>query len=269
MAEPRDPWNRSSGDPLPPGPAADDPLAGNPLADAPRLVVEVVRPEQLAATAAAHLADSLRAALAERPRATIALSGGSTVPPVLAELVRADLDWQRVVILQADERIAPDGHPDRNLPDLLACLADSPAAAADVRPMPAADLDAGRSDAEAATAAYADELAAVAGDPVVLDVVQLGLGADGHTASLLPGDAPLELTERPVAVSREHEGRRRMTLTLPVLDAARARVWVVAGEHKRDALARLVAGDLSIPAGLVHRDALVIADRPAAGGASA
>ena len=167
-----------------------------------------------------------------------------------------EIAWESVEILQVDERIAPDGDADRNLTHMLESL---PAAAVErLRPMP---VTAG--DLQAAVAGYEGEL------PEALDFVHLGLGPDGHTASLVPGDAVLEVTDRRVALTAgEYQGRRRMTLTYPALAAARSLFWLITGADKRDALAKLLAGDETIPAGRVDaRDAIVLADPDAAGDA--
>jgi 6-phosphogluconolactonase len=164
--------------------------------------------------------------------------------------------WETVTIFQVDERVAPDGDPDRNLTHLKRSL---PAGgAADVRAMPvwSGDLD-------AAAAGYAQAL------PEQLDLVHLGLGPDGHTASLVPGDPVLEVDDRDVAVTGEYQGRRRMTLTYPALDRAREILWLVTGDDKVEALARLQAGDTSIPAARVSTaNARVVADAAAAGSTS-
>jgi 6-phosphogluconolactonase/glucosamine-6-phosphate isomerase/deaminase len=174
----------------------------------------------------------------------------SKAPPALLTGLAESLPWERVVVYQVDERVAPAGSPDRNLTALLASLpADR------LRPLPADDRD-----LEAAARRYAAEL------PAQLDLVHLGLGEDGHTASLVPGDPVLEIDDRLVAVTGEYQGRRRMTLTYPALDAAREVVWLVTGEEKRDALGRLLARDPSIPAaGVVAPRQLVVADAAAAG----
>jgi 6-phosphogluconolactonase len=186
-------------------------------------------------------------------RFALAISGGNTPLPMFERLGEMDVDWDHVDLFQVDERVAPDGDPDRNLTHIRDAL---PAAAlARLRPMPVTD-----DDLDAAAKRYEAEL------PKPLDLVHLGIGPDGHTASLVPGDPVLEVTDRLVALTGgEYQGRRRMTLTYPALAAVRQVFWLVAGDDKRDALAKLLAGDPSIPAGRVEAaEGLVLADRPAA-----
>lgn len=192
----------------------------------------------LAARAADWVAAQARAAIAERGRFHFAVSGGSTPWAMFAELVRRDVDWASVDLYQVDERVAPDGDPDRNLTHLRRTLGQAPAT---VHPMAVTG-----DDLDAAAAAYGAEL------PQPLDLVHLGLGPDGHTASLVPGDPVLEVTDRPVAVTGPYQGHRRMTLTYPTLARARQVVWLVTGADKRDALRRLLAHDTAIPAGRVR-----------------
>jgi 6-phosphogluconolactonase len=209
--------------------------------------------ESAARRGAELISDAARAALEARGAFSLALSGGRT-PRLMISLIDADaLAAEAVSIFQVDERIAPDGDPDRNLSELDAGLA--PSARSRLHPMPVTD-----GDLEAAAARYEAEL------PPSLDLVHLGLGPDGHTASLVPGDDVLEVRDRRVALTGgEYQGRRRMTLTYPALEAARRIFWLVTGADKREALARLVTGDRSIPAGpLAGGDTLVIADRAAA-----
>jgi 6-phosphogluconolactonase len=194
------------------------------------LSVEVVEDAREAVLRVASLiAERARADVEDRGAFTLALSRGAEL---VARLGEEDLPWPLVTVYQVDERVAPSGHDDRNLTQLHASL---PVEA--VRPMPVEDLD-----LEAAAARYA------AGLPERLDLVHLGLGSDGHTASLVPGDPALDVHDRLVAVTQEYEGRRRMTLTYPALDATREIVWLVTGEGKRDPLSRFLAGDRSIPA---------------------
>jgi 6-phosphogluconolactonase len=165
-----------------------------------------------------------------------------------------DIEWARTELFQVDERIARAGDPDRNLMHLMGSLPG--AAGPRLRPMPV-----GENDLDQAAAAYDADL------PERLDLVHLGLGPDGHTASLVPGDAVLEVTDHRVALTEgSYQGRSRMTLTYPALEEARRVMWLVTGEDKREALKRLLAQDPSIPAGRVRaRDAVVICDASAAG----
>jgi 6-phosphogluconolactonase len=201
------------------------------------------------------VASAAAVAVANRDRFTFAVSGGRTPWAMFAALY-GRMPWEKVTIFQVDERVAPEDDPDRNLTQLKGAL--PPGGAADVRPMPVwAD------DLEAAAELYAEAL------PDQLDLVHLGLGPDGHTASLVPGDPVLAVHDRDVALTGAYQGRRRMTLTYPVLNRARQILWLVTGDDKVDALRRLRAGDDSIPAGWISTDnALVLADAAAAGSSS-
>jgi 6-phosphogluconolactonase len=219
-------------------------------------------PEALARRAAAFVAAQARAAVAQRGRFLLAVSGGATPAPMLRALAGEDVPWALVHLFQVDERLAPRGDPDRNLTQLEAVLlARVPLPPAQVHAMPVEEAD-----PEAAAGRYARALQDVAGAPAVLDLAHLGLGGDGHTASLVPGDPVLDVTGADVALSGPYQARRRMTLTFPALDRARRILWVVAGAGKREALDRLRQGDRSIPAGRVRTDrALLFADAGAAG----
>src|SRR4029453_15129574 len=177
---------------------------------------------------------------------------------MLRALVDEDVPWEHVHLLQVDERMAPAGSTDRNLTHLRESLLDHiPLRSEQVHAMPVEAVD-----LEAACAQYAATLSGVAGSPAVLDLVHLGLGPDGHTASLVPGDKVLDVADVDVALTGLYQGRRRMPLTSPVLSRARGVLWVVTGADKKVMLGRLLDGDLSIPAGRVRRDlALVVADR--------
>ena len=216
----------------------------------------------VAQEAAKVIAAEARAAVAARGRFVVAVSGGRTPWVMLRALAGEKVPWKAVHVVQVDERVAPAGHPDRNLTHLRESLLDhAPLRAEQVHAMPVEENDL----AEAA-ARYGRDLRAVAGSPPVLDLVHLGLGPDGHTASLFPGDPVLEVSDADVALTGVYEGRRRMTLTYPVLNRARCVLWVVTGGEKAGMLVRLRDGDPSIPAGRVSQaHALVLADQGAAG----
>jgi 6-phosphogluconolactonase len=207
-----------------------------------------------AATAAAGaelLASTIADAVAQRGRCDVAVSGGRTPEAMFAALAGMALPWERVTIYQVDERVAPDGDAARNLTALEASLHDLPVR---IDPMPVGD-----DDLDAAAGAYAAVL------PARFDVVHLGLGADGHTASLVPGDPVLDVADRLVALTQPYQGHRRMTLTYPALARADLLVWLVSGAEKHDALARLLADDASIPAARVRAArSVVLADANAA-----
>jgi len=205
-----------------------------------------------AGEAATLLATALREAVAARGDGSLAVSGGRAAP-LFAALGSRPVPWDHVDVFQVDERVAPDGHEDRNLGLLRSHLPED--ALERIQPMPVTDPD-----LEAAAADYAAALRAP------LDAVHLGLGADGHTASLVPGDPVLRIADRDVAVSAPYEGRRRMTLTFPALARAGLVVWLVTGPDKADVLRRLLDGDAAIPASHVTAPRqVIVADRSAAG----
>lgn len=219
------------------------------LADAP----------SVAERGAQWLAEQARDAIAARGRFVLGVSGGGTPWLMFRALATEDVDWNAVEIVQVDERMAPAGDPDRNLTHLRACLRAAPGAAERIHAMPVESAD-----VSAAADAYARELETLAGSPPVLDVVHLGLGPDGHTASLVPGDPVLRVQDAEVALTGEYNGRRRMTLTYPVLNRARRILWVVTGPTKVDPLRRMRKADPSIPAGRIRQtEALLLADQAA------
>jgi len=218
--------------------------------------------DSVAQAAAATIAADARAAVSARGRFVLAVSGGRTPWIMLRMLAAQDIPWAGVHVCQVDERVAPDGDPDRNLTHLRECLLGR----APLRPEQIRVMPVDTPDLEAAAARYALALRDIAGSPPVLDLVHLGLGPDGHTASLVPGDEALHVAGADVALTGIYAGRRRMTLTYPALNRARRVLWVVTGKEKTEILARLLDGDASIPAGRVRREqALVLADRAAAG----
>ena len=210
----------------------------------------------LAARAAELVTERLTEAVARRGRATLAVSGGSTPGAFLAELSQRALPWEAIHVFQVDERVAPPGDPERNLTGLQGALLDRASIpAANVHPMPVNDPD-----LEAAAAAYANELRKVAGAESQLDVVHLGIGDDGHTASWPPGDPVVDVTDD-VAVVGPFNGRLRMTLTPPAVNRAGWIVWLVRGASKAPAVEGLLAGDPALPASRVRRtDVTLLSD---------
>jgi 6-phosphogluconolactonase len=217
--------------------------------------LEVVADERAAARRGAELiAEAGRGAVAERGFYALAMSGGRTPWAMLAELgPLEEMPWGETELFQVDERVAAPGSEDRNLTHLVLGLALEHQSA--LRPMPVTNRD-----LEAGAREYESSL------PERLDLVHLGLGPDGHTASLIPGDPVLEVDDRRVALTGgEYQGHRRMTLTYPALSDARRIVWLVTGAEKREPLAKLLDGDASIPAGRVENDEMiVVADEAAA-----
>jgi len=216
--------------------------------------------DSVARAGASAIAAEARAAVASRSLFTLAVSGGHTPWIMLRALAKEDVPWARVHLFQIDERVAPEGHPDRNLTHLRESLLQYvtlPPEQVHAMPVESPDLD-------GAASQYASVLRGIAGSPSVLDLVHLGLGPDGHTASLVPGDPALDIDSADVAVTGVYQGRRRMTLTYPVLNRARRVLWIVTGSEKVEMLRRLRAGDRSIPAGRVRSDdAILLADRAA------
>jgi 6-phosphogluconolactonase len=208
------------------------------------------------------IAAEARAAVAERGRFVMAVSGGHTPWQMLRALANEKVPWESVHVVQVDERVAPARDPDRNLTHLHESLLEhAPLRLEQIHAMPVESPD-----LDTAARRYAMTLKEIAGSPPVLDLAHLGLGPDGHTASLVPGDPVLNITNADVALTGVYQERRRMTLTYPMLNRARRILWLVTGSDKIAALARLRDGDTSIPAGRIQQDqALVLADHAAAG----
>jgi 6-phosphogluconolactonase len=206
----------------------------------------------VARAGAGFVAERARRAVEASGSFHFAVSGGHTPWAMFAELASETVPWEGVVVYQVDERVAPPDDPDRNLHHLTEALGAAPAR---VVPMPVND-----DDLEAAAASYAGQL------PEHFDLVHLGLGPDGHTASLVPGDPVLAVEDRLVALTQPYQNRVRMTLTYPALARARQILWLVTGADKKGPVAQLLAGDTSIPAGRVEAEAsLILADAAAAG----
>jgi 6-phosphogluconolactonase len=216
------------------------------------IAVEILPdPEAAGQRAAEIVAETVRQAIADRGRFAWAISGGGPPASIFQRLGALELPWHQIDTWQVDERVAPLGDPERNRSEQERSL--PPEAEGGIRWMPVED-----DDLEAAAARYAATL------PERFDIVHLGIGADGHTASLVPEDPVLEVRDRDVAATDPYEGRRRMTFTYPGLSRARRVLWLVTGSEKREALGGLIRGDRSIPAARVPvEDQVVVTDRSA------
>ena len=224
--------------------------------------IEILANAEAVAQAAAHfIATEARTAVAARGQFIMAVSGGRTPWQMLRALADESVSWPNIHVVQVDERIAPDGHPDRCLTHLRECLLSRvPLSSGQIHAMPVEE-----NELEAAASKYSQTLQQIAGRPAVLDLVHLGLGADGHTASLIPNDPILNVTDRDIGLTGIYQQRRRMTLTYPMLNRSRRILWVITGGEKAEMLARLRAADPAIPGGrIAQTTALVLADRPAA-----
>ena len=228
-------------------------------------LIVAASPEDLARQAAEQVASGIDLALAQRDRAQIALAGGETPRAAYGRLGREHLPWERVDVLLGDERFVPADDPSSNARMLReTLLAQAPASRARFHPVPT-----DRPTPEASAAAYAKELAALCQGPLpCFDVLLLGLGDDGHTASLFPGTAAPLVSDRSVTIG-EGKGLPRITLTAPVLSSARRVIFLVSGVGKRQALARLMDPDEPAertPARLVRpsSEVVILADAAAA-----
>ena len=217
--------------------------------------------DAVALEAAKLIAREARNAVAARHKFVMAVSGGKTPWIMLRDLAQEDVPWEHVHVFQVDERVAPEGDPDRNLTHLRESLLDH----APLRPEQLHAMPVDATNLEAACSRYALTLNEIAGSPPLLDLVHLGLGPDGHTASLVPRDAVLDVKDADVALTGIYQKRRRMTLTYPIINRSRRVLWLATGAEKAGMLTRLQSGDVSIPAGRVSGNrAVVLADRAAA-----
>jgi 6-phosphogluconolactonase len=217
--------------------------------------------DAVAREAAKFIATEARAAVTARGRFIMAVSGGKTPWQMLRDLADEEVPWKNVHVVQVDERIAPAGDPDRNLTHLReSLLSHAPLSPGQIYAMPVEE-----NDLETAAASYAKTLQQIAGSPPVLDLAHLGLGPDGHTASLVPNDPVLNITNQDVSLTGIYQKRRRMTLTYPMLNRSRKILWVATSAEKAGMIVRLRDADPTIPAGRIRQDnAVLLADRPAA-----
>lgn len=215
---------------------------------------------EVAKEAALYIADNIRIHVAKKGFFTLAISGGRTPWEMIRELAAEDLPWEKVFLFQVDERIAPDGHPDRNLTQLFNSIeGTSLMTRLNIFPMHVI-----AEDLEVACAEYSDNIKRIT-ETGKLDLIHLGIGTDGHTASLIPGDNVLEVQNRDVALTNHpYQGRQRMTLTYPLINQAEKILWVITGEEKAEMLSRLLNQDPAIPAGKVSQSQAIILTEEAA-----
>jgi 6-phosphogluconolactonase len=238
------------------------------MADMTRYRLIVARSaEDLARQVAEQIAAAIDLALAQRDRAQIALAGGETPKAAYGRLGQEHLPWNRVDVLLGDERWVDAADPASNARMLQeTLLAQGPASQACFHPVPT-----DRATPALSAEAYAEILATICpGQPPRFDLMLLGLGDDGHTASLFPGTAAPTVTDQWVTIG-EGKGLPRITLTAPVLSAARQVIVLVSGAGKQQALRRLLDPEESAertPAKLVRPDGevLILADAAAADG---
>lgn len=204
--------------------------------------------------AADYLAQQITTTLATQATFSMAISGGRTPWEMLRHLAQAQLPWEQVHLFQVDERIAPEGHADRNLTQLYQAIAGTEMAARlHIHPMPVNDTDLAQ-----AAQRYADTLREITGDGC-LDLIHLGLGTDGHTASLIPGDPVCDEKQLAIAcTTHPYQGRQRMTMTYPMLNRAKRLLWIVTGSEKGDMLQQLLGQNPNIPAGKVAQTAALL-----------
>ncbi len=218
------------------------------------IVVETVEQERWAERAADLTAAELNSALRTKPRATLAVSGGRSPKAYFRELSSREVAWDRITILQVDERVVPEGSDQRNLTDQIASFGDL-----DAHWLP---LPVSASEDPKALKAFVEDLRGDAGNPPVIDVIHLGLGDDGHTASLVPGDPVLEERVHVIARTELYNGTHRLTLTEPVLSRAGMILWLVSGSNKAKPVQQLLSGDPSIPGSLVKAERQVLVATP-------
>jgi 6-phosphogluconolactonase len=226
------------------------------------MMIEILdNADMVAQKAASIIAAEARKAVALRGCFIFAVSGGKTPWKMLRALADEDVPWAGLHIVQVDERLAPEGHPDRNMTHLRQSLIGH----APILPARIYAMQVEEKDPEAAAAGYARTIREIAGSTAIIDLIHLGLGPDGHTASLIPGDPVLDVTAKDVALTGIYQGRRRMTLTYPLINRARKILWLITGSEKSEMLQRLLDSDLSIPAGrILQVHAVVLADKDAA-----
>ena len=231
------------------------------------LKIEVLADDDAVAKAAAGvIAVAAREAVAARGVFTLAVSGGKTPWAMLKDLASEEVPWSQVHVFQIDERIAPEGDPDRNLTHLHeSLLGNAPIPKENIHAMPV-----NAEDPDAGAAEYERTLQEICGNPPTLDMAHLGLGPDGHTASLTPNDPVLEVTDRDVALTDPvhlYQNRRRMTLTYPMINRSRQIMWLATGAAKIPMIVKLKSADPSIPGGRIsQQNALLLTDTAASAG---
>lgn len=210
--------------------------------------------EDVAQEAAVYIADRIRENVSRKGFFTMAISGGRTPWAMMKELAKEDLPWEKVFLFQVDERVAPDAHEDRNLTQLFKAIEGTRL----VLRLNFFPMRVNAGDLDEACAEYESHIQRMT-ENGKFDLIHLGIGTDGHTASLVPGDAVLDITEKGVAITQKlYQGRHRMTLTYPMINQAEKILWVITGSEKAEMLNRLLHRDSSIPAGLIDQTHAIV-----------
>lgn len=210
--------------------------------------------EEVAHEAAKWISSLAKRKIESKGSFSFALSGGRTPWEMLAKLAQENLPWEKINLFQVDERIAPEGHKDRNLTQLFQVLQGTRLMTRlNIFPMHVIS-----ENLQEACEEYAQHIERITGNSM-LDLIHLGMGTDGHTASLIPGDKVCDVGNQMIALTAQpYQGRQRMTMTYPLINQAENILWLITGEEKKEMLVRMLNKDPEIPAGKIKQDQAIL-----------